>query len=179
MKRSHIIGGVVVVVVLVIIGLLFTVRHQPSPITQQEQPIPKVEYSKGEASFFYPGDWKLEDATTTPGFISAAVYDPVDFLVFTATSNPKPSSYKPGGTLSYEKDVTLDGVSGKERMWEDAKTKTVTYRADGFEFVNRSYFFELFATVTRKTKADYEWNDILSSVKFATSTQETIQAQPK
>lgn len=181
MKRSHIIviAGFLAIVLLVVVAIFLSRREAtPSPVAQNT-PIPKVEYNKGEASFFYPGDWKLSDQPVAPGFISAAVYDPVDFMVFTATSNPKPSAYKPNGTLDYKKDMTLGGVDGTERMWEDAKTKTVTFRADGFVFQHRSYYFELFTTATRKTKAEYEWKDILSSVKFATSTQETIQAKPK
>ncbi|MEK7098034.1 MAG: hypothetical protein AAB906_04255, partial [Patescibacteria group bacterium] len=101
-----------------------------------------------------------------------------DMIVFAASSNKSYSDPSVNGEPKYNKDITLNNIAGKERLWEDAQSQAVIFRADNFFFQNRHYRFEMFSVLSRKVKAEKVWRDILASVKFAETADEKIEAKP-
>lgn len=180
MKKTNIILIILIALILVfiVIGLIIAFR-KPKVSEQARITIPPVKvFSKGQVSFSYPREWELKDIPTVEGLISVQVFDPKENVVFVASSNDKFSDSEVKGDLKYEKELMLDNVKGKERVWESKETQSVIYRADGFEFQKRHYRFEMFSSLSRKLLAEKVWRETLASVKFAESIKEGIKAEP-
>lgn len=120
----------------------------------------------------------MNDIPAAEGMISAQVSDPKDMIVFVASSNRSYGDPKVNGEIKYNKDITLGGVAGKERLWEDMNSQAAIFRADNFRFQDRYYRFEMFSNLSRKVKAEKVWREILDSVRFAESNKEEIKAEP-
>lgn len=167
-------------IILLFAAVLYQNANKQEPQRQQKEiPPAPLAYSKGGVSFTYPGDWKTNDIPASTGMISVQLSDPKDFIVFVASSAKTFTDIKMKEKPQYQKDIELGGVKGTEQLWQDEKTQTVILRADHLEFQNRFYRFEMFTNRSRQVKADRIWKDVLASVKFATSTQDAIQALPK
>lgn len=182
MKKSfsvYIVYAFMVLVILLFAAALYQSVNKQAPQKQENIPPAPLTYNKGDVSFTYPGDWKTNDIPASAGMISVQVSDPKDFIVFVASSAKTFTDIKMKGKPQYQKDTELDGVKGIERLWQDDKTQTAILRADHLEFQKRFYRFEMFTNRSRQVKADRIWKDVLASVQFATSTQDTIQAVPK
>jgi len=168
-----------VLVILLFAAALYQSVNKQVPQKQEKIPPAPLQYMKGDVSFMYPGDWNMDDIPATEGTISVRVMDPKDFIVFVASSHKTSTDIKMKEKPQYQKDIELGGVQGTERLWQDDEKQTVIFRADHLEFQKRFYRFEMFTNRGRQVKADRIWKDILASVKFATSTQDAIQAVPK
>ncbi len=185
MKKSYYVYIAIALIGLaltaIIAALYLNKSVKPQAPTAQQAPSAPAprQYSKGNVSFSYPANWKTNDIPASPGLISVQVYDPDDFIVFVASSGTTLNDYKVNGELQYEKDAMIGGISGRERLWEDDKSKTAIFRADDFEFQKRFYRFEMFTSRSREVKAQKIWEDILASVKFTESKDDAIQATPK
>ena len=165
-------------VLLLIGGVIVVVRYMRAPEVPAEPVVARAQYAKGNASFLYPAMWKQNDIPTSPGFISVQVYDPAEGIVFVASSSEKEDDPSVGGVLVKDGDITAGGVSGKERIWENDKTLAVVMRADKIVFAGRAYRFEMFGHLSRKVPMQKHWSDIMSSITFAESETEEIQAAP-
>lgn len=168
-----------VFIILLFVAVLYQGANKQAPQKQENIPPAPLIYSKGDVSFTYPGDWKTNDIPASAGMISVQLSDPKDFIVFVASSAKTFTDIKMKGKPQYRKNTELDGVKGTEQLWQDDKMQTAIFRADRLEFQKRFYRFEMFTNRSRQVKADRIWKDILTSVKFATSTQDAIQAVPK
>lgn len=182
MKRSHLflIAGIVAVGVIAL-AVSFSARRAKkiAPFLPQEKAVPvKKEYRKGGAAFSYPAGWQVNDIPAAGDFISVQAFDAEDNIVFVASSQKARNDAKAGKPL-YEKEITLDGVKGILRQWENEKSGMVVWRADNLQFANRYYRFEMFAAVSRKVKAERAWQDILDSVRFMQTENENIEAKPQ
>lgn len=168
-----------VFVILLFAAVLYQDVNKQAPQKKENIPLAPLVYNKGGVSFTYPGDWEMKDIPADTGMISVQVTDPDDFIVVVASSANTFTDIKMKGKPQYQKDIELNGIKGTEQLWQDDKTQTVILRADHLKFQNRFYRFEMFTNRSRQVKADRIWKDVLASVKFATSTQDTIQALPK
>lgn len=184
MKKTNIVLAVLILIVIgaIAVGAFW---YKNAKLNKQAEDLGKVKtkaeakYTKGSVAFFYPADWQMSDIPAMEGMISAQVSDPKDMIVFVASSNRAYGDPKVNGDLKYDKEITLGGVAGKERLWEDAKTQSAIFRADGFRFQDRYYRFEMFSNLSRKVKAENVWRSILASVKFSESEKEAIEAKPE
>lgn len=168
-----------IIVALMLIGAsIAVVRYLRGPVRPTEPVIARAQYTKGNASFLYPAAWKQNDIPTSPGFISVQVYDPENSIVFVASSNQEENDSHVDGVLTYDADIIVGGVSGRERTWENDKTLAVVMRADKIAFNDRHYRFEMFGHLSRKVLMQNYWKDIMSSMEFAESETEDIQAAP-
>lgn len=168
-------------VVIIFAARFFTARRARHgvPLAPQEKAADvKKEYRKGGAAFFYPAGWQIHDIPAAGDFISVQVFDAQDNIVFVAGSRTARDDMKAGKPL-YEKEITLDGVKGVERQWENEKSGMITIRADNLQFAGRYYRFEMFADVSRKAKAERAWRDILDSARFVQAESEGIEAKPQ
>lgn len=168
----------IVAALILIGGSIAVVRYMRGPARPAEPVIARAQYTKGNASFLYPAAWKQNDIPTSPGFISVQVYDPAEGIVFVASSSEKEDDPRVDGALTKDADITTGGVLGKERIWENDKTLAVVMRADKIAFNGRHYRFEMFGHLSRKVLMQNYWKDIMSSVQFAESETEAIQAAP-
>jgi len=183
MKKTNIVLAVLILIVVgaIVVGALL---YRNARLSKQADDLGKIKtkteakYAKGSVAFFYPADWLVNDIPAAEGMISAQVSDPKDMIVFVASSNRAYGDPKVNGDLKYDKEITLAGAQGKERLWEDQKSQAVIFRADGFRFQDRYYRFEMFSNLSRKVKAENIWRDILASVKFSESEKEGIEAKP-
>lgn len=180
MKKTNIILIAFIILILAFIATGLIIAFRKPKINEQARiTIPPVKvFNKGQVSFSYPREWELKDIPTAEGLISVQVFDPKENVVFVASSNDKFSDSEVKGDLKSEKEMTLAGVKGKERVWESKETQAVIYRADGFEFQKRHYRFEIFSPLSRKLLAEKFWRETLASVKFAESIKEGIKAEP-
>ena len=76
------------------------------------------------------------------------------------------------GTLVREEDITVGGIAGKERRWENRESQTVIFRADNLKFEGKQYRFEMFGAFSRKVKMEREWESIMKSVQFEKGSEE-------
>lgn len=181
MKKINIILIALIVFVVIIAGIFLYKNKKldkQAAVLQQKTLPTSAKYAKGSVAFFYPADWAVNDIPATEGMISVQVSDPKDVIVFVASSGRSYSDPKVNGELKYNKDITFNNVAGKERLWEDAKSQAVIFRADNFRFQDRYYRFEMFSVLSRKVKAEKVWREILASVKFAETAEEGIKANP-
>ncbi|MCR4323160.1 MAG: hypothetical protein NUV61_03690 [Candidatus Azambacteria bacterium] len=181
-KTLAILIGVVVLFFLVSSVAVFFIYRKaiPSvPKVGERVIVAQVKYSKGSASFFYPASWQQNDIPASAGFISVQVFDPKDNIVLVASSGTKSDDSKVNGTLVYEKDAVVSGVSGKDRRWEDVKSQVVVFRADNLKFEGKYYRFEMFGALSRKVKMQNEWEAILKSIQFEKGSEEGITATPQ
>lgn len=149
------------------------------PKAGEKAVVAQAKYSKGNTSFFYPALWRENDIPASSGFISVQVADPEDSIVVVASSGEKLNDYKVTGTLQREENITVGGVSGKERRWENEKSQAVVFRADDLKFEGKQYRFEMFGTLSRKVKMEHEWEGILKSVRFEKGNEKEITATPQ
>ena len=184
MKKTNIVLAVLILMAVgaIVVGALW---YKNSRLSRQAVDLGQVKtkaeakYAKGSVAFFYPADWLVNDIPAAEGMISAQVSDPKDMIVFVASSNRAYGDPKVNGDLEYDKEISLAGAQGKERLWEDQKSQTVIFRADGFRFQERYYRFEMFSNLSRKVKAENVWRGTLASVKFSESEKESIEAKPE
>ncbi|MBI3685144.1 hypothetical protein HY250_01950 [Candidatus Azambacteria bacterium] len=185
MKRSHLLFILTIILAVVVTTLtamgflLYRTSRLVPPQSFENAVLAKAKYIKGKTSFFYPAQWQLNDIPAAQDFISVQAYESVDAIVFVASSSKIFDAAKVNGKASEEKDITLDGVKGKERMWENATSGAIVFRADNLKFADRYYRFEMFADVSHKTKAERAWKDILDSVRFVRGEEGGIEAKPK
>ena len=111
--------------------------------------------------------------------ISVQVVDSEDGIVLVASSAEKMSDSEVSGTLVREGNITVGGIAGKERRWENIKSQTVIFRADNLKFEGKQYRFELFGTLSRKVKMERAWDGIMKSVQFEKRSEEGITATPQ
>lgn len=181
MKKINIVLVVLILIAVGVVGALFyksAILNKKAADLGQIKTKTEAKYAKGSVTFFYPADWQANDIPAAEGMISVQVSDPKDMIVFVASSNRSYGDPAVNGDLKYDKEITLGGVKGKERLWEDAKTQIAVFRADGFRFQDRYYRFEMFSNLSRKVKAENVWRGILASTKFAETEQEKIEAKP-
>src|SRR3972149_6110730 len=179
MKKTNIVLAVLILMAVgaIVVGALW---YKNSRLSKRAADLGQVKtkaeakYAKGSVAFFYPADWLVNDIPAAEGMISAQVSDPKDMIVFVASSNRAYGNPKGNGYLKDDKEVTLAGTHGKERLWEDQKSQAVIFRADGFRFQERYYRFEMFSNLSRKVKAEHVWPGILASVNFSVSETERI-----
>ncbi len=178
-KYAPLLWGIIIVIVILFAAHFIARRaEKPAPAAPQEKPAPqKAEYRKGGAAFSYPALWQVNDIPAVGDFISVQAFDAKDNIVFVASSQKARNDPKAGKPL-YEKEITLDGVNGVERQWENEKSGMTVLRADNLHFAGRYYRFEMFAVISRKIKAERIWKDILDSVRFVRAENEGIEAAP-
>lgn len=179
--RKTVIIFVVIAVALFAISRVFVFFMKEAPsittkITEDKTETPQAKYIKGNVAFLYPAKWKENDIVTAPGFISVQVVDLEDTIVFVASSGEKLNDNKINGEITDERDVTVGGISGKERRWENEKSQAVVFRADNIQFENKYYRFEMFGMMSRKIKMEQAFEKIIQSVKFEKGAGEGIQA---
>ncbi|MEK7519625.1 MAG: hypothetical protein AAB581_00045 [Patescibacteria group bacterium] len=185
MERRHfLIILIVFLAALVVAGVYAIValnRKASVPPSALQHPgvAQQAKYAKGSIGFFYPSAWITNDIPASGDLISVQLMSPEDTIVFVASSDMKLNDYKVDGTLTSEKEVTIGGVTGKERVWENGKSQTVVFRADNLKFQDRFFRLELFTVQSRKVKAERYWRDILTTVKFSETVQGTIEANPQ
>ena len=151
----------------------------PVPIGGEKIVTAQAKYIKGGAAFFYPASWQVNDIPASQGMISVQVVDPEDSIVLVASSAEKMSDSEVNGTLVREEDITVGGITGKERRWENMKSQTVIFRADNLKFEGKQYRFEMFGAFSRKVKMEREWDAIIKSVQFEKGSEEGIIASPQ
>lgn len=185
MKRSHlflIVGMLLAMIIAVLAAVSFLAYRgsqiAPPPEAKEQAPA-RAKYTKGKVAFFYPTHWQLVDMPAQSDLITVQVFDPKENIVFVAISKSTFNESVAGGELLSEKELTLDGVKGRERIWQNDKTGVAVFRADKFEFADRFYGFELVTNVSRKTKSERLWQEIMASVKFDHSEEEGIEAMPQ
>lgn len=169
---------VIVAAALLLGGIVALVRYRAARERPAGPAVARAQYAKGNASFSYPASWGQNDIPTSPGFISVQVYDEKDGIVFVATSSKEENDSAVDGTVVRDADIMVGGISGKERIWENDKTQAVVMRADRIAFSGRAYRFEMFGHLSRKIPMERYWNEIMSSVRFAESETEEIEAAP-
>lgn len=141
--------------------------------------IAQAKYIKGSTSFFYPALWQENDIPTSPGMISVQVVDPEDSIVLVVSSAEKLNDSTVNGALVREEDITVGGIAGKERRWENRESQTIVFRADDLQFEKKYYRFEMFGMLSRKVKMEREWDIIVKSVQFQKGSEEGITATPQ
>jgi|SRR3989344_1523765 len=141
--------------------------------------VAQAKYIKGNASFFYPALWQENDISAPPGLISVQVVDSKDGIVLVASSGEKLNDSKVNGVLVREESITVGGIVGKERRWENTESQTVVFRADDLQFEGKYYRFEMFGTLSRKVKMESEWENILKSVRFEKGAKEGVIVSPQ
>ncbi|MEK7493575.1 MAG: hypothetical protein AAB630_00300 [Patescibacteria group bacterium] len=150
-----------------------------APQVAEKVGIAQAKYIKGSTSFFYPALWQENDIPALPGLISVQVVDPKDGIVLVASSGEKLNDSQVTGTLVREENITVGGIVGKERRWENAESQAVVFRADDLQFEGKYYRFEMFGTLSRKVKMQSAWEDMLKSVRFEKGREEGITAKPQ
>ncbi|MEK7488209.1 MAG: hypothetical protein AAB598_02705 [Patescibacteria group bacterium] len=165
----------------VCIGVFFFYQKMTPPAMIRGEKIvtAQAKYIKGGAAFFYPSAWQVNDIPASPGMISVQVVDSEDGIVLVASSAEKMSDSEVSGTLVREGNITVGGIAGKERRWENIKSQTVIFRADNLKFEGKQYRFELFGTLSRKVKMERAWDGIMKSVQFEKRSEEGITATPQ
>ena len=134
-----------------------------APKAAENVVIAQAKYSKRNTSFFYPARWQENDIPALPGFISVQVVDLEDGIVLVASSGEKVNDFQVTGTLVRDESITVGGVVGKERRWENGESQAVVFRADDLKFEGKYYRFEMFGAMSRKVKMEREWESILKS----------------
>lgn len=150
-----------------------------APKVAEKVVIAQAKYIKGNASFFYPAEWQENDIPAPPGFISVQVVDQKDGIVLVASSGEKLNDSQVTGTLVRDESVTVGGVIGKERRWENTESQAVVFRADGLQFEGKYYRFEMFGVLNRKVKMQSAWEDMMKSVRFEKGIEGGITASPQ
>lgn len=165
----------------VCIGVFFFYQKMtPSEMVKDEKiGTAQAKYSKGGAAFFYPASWEVNDIPASPGMISVQVIDPENGIVLVASSADTLNDSKVNGTMVREENITVGGVAGKERRWENMKSQTVIFRADNIAFEGKQYRFEMFGTLSRKVRMERAWDTIITSVRFEKGGEEGITATPQ
>ncbi|MBI5913309.1 hypothetical protein HY839_02610 [Candidatus Azambacteria bacterium] len=172
-------AAVLFVAACVAVFFLYRAVVPTAPKAGEKVVVAQAKYIKGNASFFYPAQWHENDIPASPGMISVQVVDTEDSIVFVASSAEKLNDPKMSGTLVREESITVGGIFGKERRWENMESQTVVFRADDVRFERKYYRFEMFGTLSRKVKMESEWENILRSVQFEKGSEEGITATPQ
>ena len=172
-------GAILLVAVCGVVFFLIQKITPPAPTGGEKIVTAQAKYIKGGAAFFYPASWQVNDIPASPGMISVQVVDPEDSIVLVASSAEKMSDSEVNGTLVREEGITVGGIAGKERRWENMKSQTVIFRADDLKFEEKQYRFELFGAFSRKVKMERVWDAIIKSVQFEKGIKEGIIATPQ
>lgn len=175
------IAFVAVLFLAVCVAVFFLYRAMPPlpPKTGERVIVAQAKYIKGNASFFYPAQWRENDIPASPGLISVQVVDEEDGIVFVASSAEKMSDSKVNGTLVRDESIAVGAVAGKERRWENMESQVVVFRADDLQFEGKQYRFEMFGMMSRKVKMEGYWQEMLGSVRFEKGDEEGIKASPQ
>jgi len=186
MRQSHSFFIIALILVVIALVIFATILYQGAKIRQlpgESMEQAPAKYTKGGTAFLYPASWIVNDIPASGNLISVQLTDQENGIIFIVSSNTEFNDYSASGDLQYEKDIEVDGVSGSERLWQNNEVNTAVFRADNLSFGERYYRFEMFVTkLSKKTRAEKHWKDILASIRFdelEDGTEGGIQAVPQ